>query len=84
MKQKIKELRNCFNKLFVDDILNNTFIEILDNDEIVISANKEGLLCLIDQIIKLCETDLIGQHYHLDECSIADKSDKPVVFSLTT
>ncbi|NLY43224.1 MAG: hypothetical protein GX066_04500 [Clostridiaceae bacterium] len=82
LNEKIKELKICYQKLFDEDIYNKCYIEVTDKDEIVISANKEGFLLLIEEIIKLCENEQSGNHYHLDGAGMANKCDKPLVMHL--
>ncbi|WP_157942975.1 hypothetical protein [Acetivibrio saccincola] len=47
MNEKIKELKMCYKKLFGEGIYSKCYIEVTDRDEIVLSANKEGLLLLV-------------------------------------
>jgi hypothetical protein len=82
LNEKIKELKLCYHKLFGEDIYNQCYIEVADNDEIILSANKEGLLLLVEEIITLCEKGQLGNHYHLDEMGMANKCDKPLVIQL--
>ena len=82
MKKEICELKQCYNKLFDDAIYNQCFIEIDDDDNVVLSANKEGLLLLIEEIITLCEKGQPGTHYHLDEAGMASRCAKPLIIQL--
>ncbi|MFT9057377.1 MAG: hypothetical protein ABF449_12340 [Ethanoligenens sp.] len=82
LKEKSRELRQFFDKLFDKDIYSHSYIEICNADTIVLSANKEGLLYIADKIISLCEQDIDGSHYHLDEASMADKCEKPIIIQL--
>lgn len=82
MNEKIKELKMCYQKLFGEDIYSQSYIEVTDRGEIVLSANKEGLLLLVEEIIALCENEQSGRHYHLDEAGMANKCDKPLVIQL--
>ena len=82
LNEKIKELKMCFYKLFGEDIYSKCYIEVANKDEIVISANKEGFLLLVEEIIKLCENEQLESHYHLDEAGMANKCDKPLVMQL--
>lgn len=82
MSEKIKELEMCYQKLFGEDIYSQCYIEVTDNEEIVLSANKEGLLLLIEEIITLCRQGQLGSHYHLDEGGMAHRCDKPLVIQL--
>jgi hypothetical protein len=82
MDERLKALRMCFNQLFGEDIYNKCYIEVTNNGEIVISANREGLLLLIDEFIALCEDIQPGKHYHLDEAGMAYKCDKPLVIQV--
>jgi hypothetical protein len=82
VEEKITELKKCYQKLFDREIWSRSYIEVTDRDEIVLSANKEGLLMLIEELIALCEKDQPGGHYHLDEAGMANKCEKPMVISL--
>ena len=82
MKERIRELRLSYKKLFGDDVYNKSHIEITDGNEIVLSANREGLLLLVEEILVLCEKDQIGAHYHLDEAGMANKCEKPFIIQL--
>jgi len=80
--EKIRELKRCYQKLFGNEIWNNSYIEVTDRDEIVVSANKEGLLVLAEELIKLCEKEQTGSHYHLDEAGMANICEKSLVIQL--
>ena len=82
MESKIKELQKCYQRLFSEDIYGRCFIEVANGEETVLSANKEGLLLLVEEIISLCENGQPGAHYHLDEAGMASKCDKPLVIQL--
>ena len=82
LNEKIKELKMCYKKLFGEGIYSKCYIEVTDRDEIVLSANKEGLLLLVEEIITLCENEQLGSHYHLDGAGMANKCDKPLVIQL--
>lgn len=73
------KLRNFLNETFGNSMYENSYIEVSTDGEIVISANREGLICLVDTILKVCEGDAEGFHLHIDEASIVDKCDKPLV-----
>jgi hypothetical protein len=83
MEGKAKLLKEYFSTLFHGHVFNNTYIEITAGKETVIRANREGLLLLAEELIKLCECSFEGAHYHLDEYGMAHKCDKPVVITLT-
>ena len=81
MEEKLNELKMCYNNLFGDEIVIQSYIEVLDyKEEVILSANKEGLLHLIKALINLCEN---GKHYHLDEAGMANKCEKPLVIQLS-
>ncbi|MDD4096637.1 MAG: hypothetical protein PHP22_10405 [Oscillospiraceae bacterium] len=82
MNEKIRELKKCYQKLFGKEIWNDSYIKVTDKDEILLSANKKGLLLLIEALINLCGKDLIGSHYHLDEAGMANKCEKPMIITL--
>ena len=85
MKNEISKLRFRFGELFGTNHQSNSYIQIGDYpDEIVLSANKEGLLLLIEQLLMICDDDSQGVHYHLDEQGIVDKCDKPMVISVVS
>ena len=63
MDEKIKQLRSVFDELFSREIYNGSYIEVLDQEELILAANEEGFLYLIDKIIKLCEKQSEHEHY---------------------
>jgi len=82
MEENLKKIEQLFGEIFDEKIHEYSYIEIIDNEEIVLKANKEGLLILARELIQLCDSNFIGKHYHLDECGMANKCDKPVVITL--
>jgi hypothetical protein len=63
--------------------VSNSFIEVRTNtDETVVNGNRDGLIQLALQLLRLAESESLGAHYHLDESSIADAADTNVVFAL--
>ena len=83
MDKKIRALQQCYEEHFGENIQEHCYIEVIDGSEVILSANKEGLLLLVGKIIELCENGLTGVHYHLDEAGMADKCDKPLIIQLT-
>ena len=73
--EKVVNGENCLLKDSVLDIVNGS-------GEVVISGNKQGLVLLALQILRLADNGTSGSHYHIDECSIADRADISVVVSL--
>lgn len=47
--------------------------------EAVLGANRDGLIYLAIQCLKLAETGVPGSHYHFDEAGVADKADPQLV-----
>jgi hypothetical protein len=79
----ILELKACFNELIGVSYRDNCFIEIEDKEnEIVLEANREGMLYLIKVLIDLCEHNKNYSHYHLDEAGMANRCNKPMVIYL--
>ena len=70
MTEKIQKLRAYYNELFGGSFLDSCFVELVGgiyinscfievtNGEhaVTLSANREGLLLLVDELIKLCES----------------------------
>ena len=83
MREKIEKLKKIFNELLDENIYKNTYIEIKENEEIVVLANQEGLLLLAEELINLCNSNELGEHYHLDESGMVTKCDKPMVITLS-
>jgi hypothetical protein len=90
MDEKIKQFKEIFHKMFDAErhkliegqMCRNDYIEVLDNiDEVIIRANREGLLHLIEQLLILCESNFDGAHYHLDEAGMAHKCERNVVIA---
>ena len=82
MDDNVKKLRNYFESLFNSELYSRAYIEVMEREEVVLSANREGLLYLVDKIILLCEQKTTGSHYHLDESGMADKCEKPIIIQL--
>ena len=80
MDENLQKLKECFYKLFGDAYLHDCFIEIdSSEDEVILAANREGMLLLIEELISLCEKNETYQHYHLDEAGMANKCNKPMI-----
>ena len=56
--------------------------QLQEEVENLLSANRDGMLLLIEELIKLCAHNKNWSHYHLDEAGMADKCNKPMVISL--
>jgi hypothetical protein len=83
LNEKLNELKLCYKSLFGDEIATQSYIEVLAHEgEVVLSANKEGLVYIIKELIILCENGETGRHYHLDEAGMANKCEKPLVIQL--
>jgi len=83
MEGNISKLKAYFKELFGDTYLENCLVEVEDKEnELVLSANIEGMLLLIEEMVNLCELNEEWGHYHLDEAGMARKCNKPVVISL--
>ena len=82
IEKKIKKLKDLFVELFDNHSFNNSYISIKNSgDEIVLKANQEGIVLLIEELIDLCESNIVGKHYHLDEAGIINKCDIPIIIS---
>jgi hypothetical protein len=58
------------------------FVEVFKNShETVLAANKEGLVHLALQILRLADKATDGAHFHIDESSIADRAEVSVVLT---
>ncbi len=53
-----------------------------DNDEVVISANREGLLSLAGQLAALAE-GVPGDHIHYDEYNSLEEGSKELIIERT-
>ncbi len=49
-----------------------------ENGQIVISANREGLLSLADQLVQLAEGDP-GEHIHYDEYNSVEEGSRELI-----
>ena len=54
----------------------------IDNDTVVISANKEGLLSLADHLMTLAN-ETSGYHFHLDEYNSLENGSKELIIEKT-
>lgn len=60
----------------------NLFLEVRKNEtETVIAGNRDGLVEVALQLLRLAESESCGGHYHIDESSIADMAETNVVLS---
>ena len=86
MDDKLRKLRESIHLLFGDDYFQDGFIAVSNNNnELILSANREGMLLLIDEMLKLCEHNKSYSHYHLDHydnAGVADKCDKHVIIQM--
>lgn len=52
----------------------------LQNDEVVISANREGLISLANHLLNLAQTDVpCGTHIHLDENNSLEDGSQSII-----
>ena len=83
MDEMVSKLSECFNETIGFSYRGNCHIKIDDSEsEIVLAANREGMLYLIKRLIELCEHNKEWDHYHLDEAGMASECNKPMVISL--
>ena len=75
--EEIEAIANSDNCLLMNSVLAVTS----GSGEVVISGNKQGLILLALQILRLADKGIPGSHYHFDECSIADSAEINVVIS---
>jgi hypothetical protein len=79
----IEQLR-AIDRGSVRDGVSNHFLEVLSqNGEIVLGGNREGLVWLALQCVELAICNVPGTHYHLDERSMADRADLPLVIRVS-
>ena len=82
MQEKIKKVSPLLQQID-EEVVSSLAVEIIENEyEINIRANRKGLLALAKQLVSLCGRNVEYGHYHLDDCSIAQRCDKPVVVTL--
>lgn len=83
--ERIVEQLRAFDGTSVQGNSSKHFIEIIStNGEVVIGGNREGLMWLALQCADLALHDEPGAHYHLDQSSMADRADLPVVLRVST
>ena len=58
MTEKIERFRDVFNELFSREIFNRSYIEILDQEDLIISANEEGFLSEQVTVKKICNAQI--------------------------
>lgn len=52
----------------------------IENNAVIITANKEGLLSLANYLTALAQDEAPGAHFHLDECnSLKENSTELIV-----
>lgn len=61
-----------------------SYIEVIEGDqETIVGGNAAGLVQLALELVKLAQKTAIGAHVHIDGASIADVSEKNLVFRLS-
>jgi len=81
MEELIKELEKI-DSLSIKDGVSKHYIEITKNkSEVILSANKQGLVWLALEALKLAQKQQDGSHVHIDECSLADKAETDIVIT---
>ena len=64
--------------------LNQKIDKEKNKENIVISANKEGLLSLANHLVNLAQYDIpVGSHIHLDQYNSLEKGSNDVIFQKT-
>lgn len=69
-------------QLAIDGGIAKQFLRVatLENGEVVVQGNSEGLVHLALIILRLVQKE-VGSHVHLDEASIVDQCDQPLVIA---
>ena len=81
---EILEQLRALNDASARDGHSEHFIEVLQGQsEIILGGNREGLLWLALQCAELASKGVAGSHYHLDESSMADRADIPLVLRVS-
>ena len=57
-------------------------ISVGSSGEIVVSANRHGLVRLGHMLLKLAEKNIHGAHEHVDAASLAGKAEAKLIFEL--
>ena len=56
------------------------FVEVRDNGvETILGGNRMGLLQIALQVLALAEKDIPGSHFQIDQHSLADVAERPLV-----
>ena len=86
--QKIKDVIKDFSKLVDTDsnkFTTNMYVEVLRNEkEVVLGGNRNGLIYLALQCLKLADERKKGSHLHLDEDTITNVCDCPLIIRYWT
>lgn len=76
--QKLEEI----NSLSTNNELSSHYIGITKNNtETVLKVNKQGLVWLALEVLKLAEKQQEGRHLHIDECGLADKAETNIIIT---
>lgn len=66
-------LRLCWNNGYMIKVVN-------ENEEVVISANREGLISLANHLLNLAQADVpCGTHIHLDENNSLEDGSQSII-----
>jgi hypothetical protein len=58
----------------------NAYVAVREKSgEVVVAANREGLVLIALQLLRLADKSVTGAHYHVGESSIADSADVAIV-----
>lgn len=80
MEEKIRQVGELLRQIVDEDVASGLAVDVIENEyEIIVQANRRGMLSLAEQLVALCERNVAYGHYHLDGCGIAHRCDKPVV-----
>jgi len=81
MEELIKELEKI-DSLSIKNGVSKHHIEITKNkSEVILSANKQGLVWLALEALKLAQKQQDDFHVHIDGCSLADKAEIDIVIT---
>ena len=81
MNEIIKKLEEL-DSFSIKNGVSKHYLEITKKeDETILFANKEGLVWLACEILKLAEKESEGSHIHIDENGLADRAETNLVIS---
>jgi hypothetical protein len=85
--KELEDIENALSRLDATAVkggVSRHFIEVRDNgEEVVVGGNKEGLVRLALELVRLAVKNQTGAHVHIDDVSLADVAERNLVLRVS-